>query len=165
MQQAQAALDAARAAGADQYAHDEFAAAVDALKRAQDASSDGDYRLALNNALDSRERAENAAKLAATERESARTDAERALSTLVAAVASTQTRLKSAEAARVPSTSLRNPRRAVGDAERRVQEARSAVEKGDYAAAKKAAAEGMTRLDAAAHDLERASTASTRPRR
>src|SRR5882672_9896539 len=37
MQQAQGAIDAARATGADQYARDEFTAAEAALKRAQDA--------------------------------------------------------------------------------------------------------------------------------
>ena len=65
MHQAQGAIDAARAAGADTYAPDEFKAAVDALARAQDAVAQRDYRLALNNALDSRERAQNAARMGA----------------------------------------------------------------------------------------------------
>ena len=62
MQQAQGAIDAARAAGADQYARDEFTAAEDALKRAHEAVDQRDYRQALNNALDARERAQTAAK-------------------------------------------------------------------------------------------------------
>src|SRR4029077_14429983 len=49
MQQAQSAIDAARTGGADQYARDEFTAAQDALKRAQEAVTERDYRLALNN--------------------------------------------------------------------------------------------------------------------
>jgi len=53
--QAQGALDAARAAGADQYATDEYRAAASALKSANDAVTQRDYRLALNFALDSRE--------------------------------------------------------------------------------------------------------------
>ena len=61
MQQAQGAIDAARAAGADQYAHEEFAAAQEALTHANEAVEQRDYRLALNHALDSRERAQNAA--------------------------------------------------------------------------------------------------------
>jgi hypothetical protein len=61
IKQAQAAIEAARGAGAGQYAKTEYAAAQDALKRATDAVADRDYRLALNHALDARERAEAAA--------------------------------------------------------------------------------------------------------
>src|SRR5947207_13888678 len=64
IQQAQDAIDKARAAGADRYAVEEYTAAVEALKNAHAAVDQRDYRLALNNALDSRERADNAAKLA-----------------------------------------------------------------------------------------------------
>src|ERR1041384_1104727 len=62
MDQAQGAIDAARAAGADRYAATEYTAATDALKRAQDAVAQRDYRQALNEALDSREHAQNAAR-------------------------------------------------------------------------------------------------------
>src|SRR5437773_5668205 len=79
MQQAQGAIDAARAAGADQYARDEFAAAEDALKRAREAVVQRDYRQALNNALDARERAQTAAKEAADLKTAAHLAAERAL--------------------------------------------------------------------------------------
>src|SRR5262245_28271359 len=65
MDQAQGAIDTARAAGADRYAAEEYRGAVDALKQAQDAVEQRDYRLALNHALDSRERAQAAAKHAA----------------------------------------------------------------------------------------------------
>src|SRR6476646_8902770 len=47
MHQAQGAIDAARAAGAETYAPAELKAAVDALTRAQDAVAQRDYRLAL----------------------------------------------------------------------------------------------------------------------
>ena len=46
MNQAQGAIDAARAAGADKFAAAEFTAATDALKRSEDAVAAGDYRLA-----------------------------------------------------------------------------------------------------------------------
>ena len=65
MDQAQGAIDAARAAGADHYAATEYTAATDALKRSQDAVGQRDYRQALNEALDSREHAQNAAREAA----------------------------------------------------------------------------------------------------
>jgi len=65
MREAQSAIDTARAAGADRYARDEYSAAEDSLKKAQDAVAQRDYRLALNYALDSRERAQNSAREAA----------------------------------------------------------------------------------------------------
>src|ERR1700736_2016696 len=77
MRQAQGAIDAARAAGADRYAHDELVAATETLKRARAAVDDRDYRLALNNAIDSREHAQNAAKQAADNKAIARADADR----------------------------------------------------------------------------------------
>ena len=60
------------------YARDEFAAAQDLLKRAGEAVAQRDYRLALNYALDSREQAQNAARLAADGKASARVEADRA---------------------------------------------------------------------------------------
>src|SRR5436190_8399990 len=78
MQQAQGAIDAARAAGADQYAHDEFTAAEDALKRSRDAVEQRDYRQALNSALDARERAQTAAKEAVDGKATARVEGEKA---------------------------------------------------------------------------------------
>src|SRR6185436_8216588 len=72
MQQAQSAIDAARTAGADEYAHDELAAAEGALVRARTAVEERDYRLALNNSLDSRERAQTAGAQAASQKAAAR---------------------------------------------------------------------------------------------
>jgi hypothetical protein len=51
MNQAQGAIDAARAAGAEQYAADELKAAVDALAQYEVAVTARDYRLALAHAL------------------------------------------------------------------------------------------------------------------
>src|SRR5689334_21875245 len=79
IQQAQGAIDAAKAAGAEQYAPDEYAAAQKALKDASDAVSDHDYRLALNHALDAREHAQTAAKQAGDGKAAARGEADRVL--------------------------------------------------------------------------------------
>src|SRR5882672_11133157 len=79
LQQARSAIESARGAGADLYARDEFSAAETALKNATDAVDQRDYRLALNRALDARERAENAAKEAVTRKAAVRADASRAL--------------------------------------------------------------------------------------
>ena len=64
MQQAEGAIEAARAAGADQgHAREELAGGRrEVLKRAGEAVTERDYRLALNHALDARERAQNAAR-------------------------------------------------------------------------------------------------------
>ena len=65
MDHAQGAIDAARAAGADRYATEQYGAAVKALQNAEAAVGQRDYRLALNYALDGRDRAQRAAKEAA----------------------------------------------------------------------------------------------------
>src|SRR5262249_54461881 len=139
MQQAQGAIDAARAAGADQYAHDEFAAAVDALKRANDAVADRDYRLALDNALDSRERARNAAKQASDQKAADRASAERAMLAATRALATAQSRLQASEFARISARTLTTARRKIGEAEKQLQEARAGFDAGDYPKAGEAA--------------------------
>lgn len=140
MQQAQGAIDAARAAGAAQYATEEFDAAVKALERARQAASASDYRQALNDALDSRERAQNAAKQAADNMAAARVDADRAVAAAAASLAAMQERLATLETAKPPARALANPRKALAAIEPHVQEARAAFDKGDYKAAMQAAA-------------------------
>src|SRR5881394_2181844 len=101
IQQAQGAIDAARAAGADQYAREEFTAAEDALKRSHENVAQRDYRQALNTALDARERAQTAAKEAANNKAIARSDATKALADADAALHDARARLKAAESARL----------------------------------------------------------------
>src|SRR6266508_3029321 len=84
MDQAQGAIDAARAAGADRYATTEYTAATDALKRAQDAVAQRDYRQALNEALDRREHAQNSAREAAETRAQLRGEVERDMAQIAA---------------------------------------------------------------------------------
>ena len=86
MQQAQGAIDAARAAGADRYAREEFTAAEDALKRAHDAVAQRDYRLALNPRSTPRARADRR-QAGRRRKAAARADAERALADADAALA------------------------------------------------------------------------------
>ena len=164
IKQAQAAIEAARGAGASQYAKAEFAAAQDALKRATDAVADRDYRLALNHALDARERAEAAAKQAADGRVIARADADRAVRDLTAAVSDARARLKTAEAARVAPRLVGDTRRAIADGESAVQKARTQIEAGDYAAATAALTDVTARIRAATRDLEAAQSAAPRRR-
>jgi hypothetical protein len=165
MQQAQAAVDAARAAGADQFAREEFAAAENALKNSHAAVAQRDYRLALNAALDARERAQTAAKQAAEEKAVARAEAERALAAADAALHESRAKLKTAEAARASAKVLVAARRTITDGETAVQEARTALEQGDYLAAADKSRSAATRLQGITRDLEAVPTTGTRRRR
>ena len=164
MQQAQGAIDAARAAGADQYAKDEFGAAVSALERARRAANDRDYRQALNDALDSRERAQNAAREAADNMAAARVDADRAVAAAAATHAALSKHLAELEAAKTPARGLAEPRKALMATEKHVQEARAAFERGEYAAATTAAAALSQELNTIRHALDAAVTPGRRSR-
>src|SRR5258705_4082176 len=102
MDQAQGAIDAARAAGADRYATSEYTAATDALKRAQDAVAQRDYRQALNEALDSREHAQNAAREAAATKPHLRGEGEPHMAQIAALIAEANTHLAAATRSRPP---------------------------------------------------------------
>jgi len=132
--QAQGAIDAARAAGADRFAATEFAAATDALKRAEQAVAAGDYRLALNHAIDSRERAQSSAKMAVEGRADARGQAERAIAEVATLISRAQAQLKDPDIVRLNGRTLRQPRATVAAAEKMLQEARSALAGENYAA-------------------------------
>ena len=106
MNQAQGAIDAARAAGADKFAATEFTAAIDALKRSEEAVAAGDYRQALSHAIDSRERAQNAAKMAVDGRADARGQAERAIAEVATLLSSAQAQLKDPDIVRVNARAL-----------------------------------------------------------
>ena len=132
MHQAQGAIDAARAAGAEEYATEELKAAVDAIRGAEAAAEQRDYRLALNHALDSRERAQNAAREAADGKARARGRAEGLLAEVTTALAAANERLKAAETARVPKKALAGPADAVRAAQTALQEAGTALGREDY---------------------------------
>jgi hypothetical protein len=165
IQQAQGAIDAARAAGADQYAHGEFTAAEEALKRAHEAVDQRDYRQALNAALDARERAQTAAKEAVNGKVIARVDADKTLAAATAALNDARARLKTAEGGRVNARTLAVARRSIAADDAAVQEARAAFERGDFAASIDKAKAAAARLHASARDLESAVPTTGRRRR
>jgi hypothetical protein len=146
--QAQGAIDTARAAGADKYAVDEYTAATTALQKAHDAVDQRDYRQALSYALDARERAQDAARASADGKARARVATERHLADIAARVDQLDARIKSAEAARVPPRDLRAARTTLADARTALQKARAAVTAGDYPAATAAVADQREKLDA-----------------
>ena len=128
---AQGAIDAARAAGAETYAPQVFAAANGALKQAHEAVAQRDYRLALTRALDASDRAQEAARGAADGKARARSEAETALSSTSAAaqrldaqIIATRARLGRAEL----DAALRTQKQAAAA----LQKARASVNTGDY---------------------------------
>lgn len=159
MNQAQGAIDAARAAGADKFAAAEFAAAVDALKRSEEAVTAGDYRQALSHALDSRERAQNAAKLAVDGRANARGQAERAIAEADTLLNRAQTELKAPDLARLNARVLRSPRETIANAEEALQKARTALQSEDYPAVTMSLDGVAARLQAALSEIDAASAA------
>jgi len=130
--QAQGAIDAARAAGADQYATAEYTAAVDALKSAQDAVGQRDYRLALDRAIESRERAQLAARDGANSKAQVRGEVERMMAEIATLVAQANVRLDAAGKARVSARMLREPTEAVAVINAEMQKAGEAIKAGDY---------------------------------
>jgi hypothetical protein len=165
MQQAQGALDAAQAAGAETYATEEYTAARQALANARDAVEQRDYRLALDRALDRRERAQTAAKQAADGTAAARVDADRAITAAQTDVNEAAASLKAAEAARVPARLLAEPRRAIDTAQNGVQEARAMFERGDYLKVAAAAKAATASLPAVLEQIEAAHAARPAPPR
>jgi hypothetical protein len=164
MNQAQGAIDAARAAGADRFAASEFAAAADALKRSEEAVAAGDYRQALSHAIDSRERAQAAAKVAVEGRANLRGQAERSISEVATLVSRAQAQLKDPDIARANGRTLRAPRATVTKAQTMLQEARSALAREDYAAVSQALNGVAAELQAALTEIDEAASPGT-PRR
>jgi hypothetical protein len=165
LQQARAAIESARGAGADVYAHDEFTAAETALKSATDAVDQRDYRLALNRALDARERAENASQEAVTRKAAVRTDASRALAAATRALDEARAKLKNAEAARAQPRVLNTARTTISDVDGSLQKARTSFGQGTYTGVIDAANEATTRLHDVGRDLDAAAAPAGRRRR
>ena len=156
MDQAQGAIDAARAAGADRYAKDELTAATTALAAATQAVEQSDYRLALNHALESRERAQNAARIAADTQGALRAEVERTSAEVKNLLAQANGRLNTAEKGRLSRRVITDMRKVIATATGDVQKADAAVRAGDaaeaqavLARAKQQLSDVITRLDAA----------------
>jgi len=132
MDEAQGALDAARAAGAEVYAAEPFGEATSALGKSRTAAEAGDYRLALNHALDARERAQEAARVAADEKARARAEAERLLHATETVLAGYDQRIAEVEALRVPASALAPARREQARAQAAVDAARAAIANGAF---------------------------------
>lgn len=153
MHQAQGAIDAARAAGAETYARAEYDAAREALALSEQAVAARDYRQALSHALDARERASDAAREAADRKAAARSDAERTLAATEAALARARRAIAQAERTRARRRDLAPAVDAVRQSETAVQESRAALANQDYLEARRLLEGVAARLDAAAAAL------------
>ena len=158
LHQAQGAIDAARAAGAEEYAAAELTAAQTSLGLAKEAVSQRDYRLALSHALDAGRSAQSAAREAADQKALVRSEAERGIADLTAAVSEAGARVKTLRAARSAAAALATAETTVTDVSRVLQEARTALAGGKYVAARDLMRGQLERISAAITDLDNAAT-------
>ena len=147
--QAQAAVDGAKNAGAESYAADEYNAAVTALQKSRDAVTQRDYREALNYAIDARQRGADAAKQAVAGRTRAHAAAEKLVTECSARASQLDTDIRVAEGAHVAPRDLRSVRTTLADAQSALQETRNSMDAGNYAEVVTALTEVRRKLDAA----------------
>lgn len=155
---AQGAIDAARAAGAEQYAPQVFAAATSALKQAHDAVAQRDYRLALTRALDAGDRAQDAARGAADGKARARSEAESAINAATGALQRLDARING-DRPRMARPDLEAARRTQRRGGIELQKARASLNTGDYLQAKEAVKDVEPRIAAQIQALDAAAAA------
>lgn len=165
LDQAQAALDSARAAGADRYAGTEYTAAVSALDKARAAVDQRDYRQALNYAIDSRQRATEATRVAADAKVRARRDVEALYNATQTRANELQASIRTAESGGVAAKSLKGVQGVLADARARLQEASAAMSGTNFEDATKQLTEVRGKLDAAFAALQNIPRPPTRRRR
>jgi hypothetical protein len=166
MDQAQGAIDAARAAGADRYAATTYKAATQALKNANDAAALRDYRLALNHALESRAQAQNAAREASESRARFRGEIERSMAEVAGLLAQANTRLETARRnPRIPRRTVNEVSATIARVNVDVQKAGEAMKAEDYLAARPALAGVEARIEKAMAALDAAAAPQTQRRR
>jgi predicted S18 family serine protease len=148
-EQAEDALRAARAADASTYAADELQAAQSALDKYDQAVQQRDYREALSDAIDARDRAFEAARQASAQRAAARTQLQTAIADVDASIKSAQTRLAATAGPRVGAVAADRLRSAVRAATVALQEARALFDRQQYR-------DGLARLQPVAEELRKA---------
>jgi len=134
-QQADAALTAARAADAVTYAPTELHAAQSALDRYDEAVAQHDYRQALSLATEARDTAYDAARKAADEKATLRTQAEKALGDLEMLSRAATARLSGASGPKPSGQAADRLRTATRTASTALQEARAHIAHQEYQAA------------------------------
>jgi cytochrome c biogenesis protein ResB len=151
--EAKSAIDAAQAAGAQQYATAEYAGAVATLEKARVSVTERDYRQALSYAIDARQRAIEASRLVPETRTRLKAEAETELKKASDSVAHLDSVLRAAGDAGVRAQELLPPHDALLAAKRVLQEARTALDAGKYAEANAMLRGVREKLDAEAKRL------------
>ena len=152
--QAQAAVDAARAAGAPAFATDEYNAAAAALDKARAAVDQRDYRQGLSYAIDARQRAQSAGHQAAEGKQRAQKAVEALYGEAATRATRLQTLIRDAEAAKPKVKDLRAPKATLAAARTTLQEASTAITLGKYDEGSKSLTEVRGKLDAAITEVE-----------
>jgi len=130
--QAAEAIAVARTAEAGTYAADELRAAETALQQYDQAVSDHDYRLALTHAIDARDGAYSASRLAASRKATAQAAAFKVLTDFDATVNLAKSRLAGAPALRPVGPAADRVRAALLRAPKILQEARTRLANQDF---------------------------------
>jgi len=130
--QADEALAAARAAGAETYAPDALQAAEADLQKYDADVAQRDYRQALSHAQDARDQAYAAAKQAATEKAAAMAHANQLVTDLNTLVTTANARLSGTGGPRPTGQAAERLRAAVRAAPMALQEARTLLDQQDY---------------------------------
>jgi hypothetical protein len=161
LDQAQGALDAARAAGAERFAAKELAAAADALKLANEAVTGRDYRLALNYALESREQSQNAARTAADTRARLRGDVERSVAEAKALIAETRARMSGPSGAQIPRGTRRTTQQRLTQLEEDLQKVDAELQAEKYMEADRVLTGVKQQIQAVAATVEKSTTSQS----
>ena len=140
-------------------------AAEEALKGAKAAVEQRDYRLALNDALDSRERAQNAAKQAADAKASERESADHAIADADVGARRPQPSVENRRSRACGPRVLTAARSVITDVTPRLQEARTAYGRADYPAATSTASAATEQINDAVDELQSVLAPSSRRHR
>ena len=152
--QAQAAIEAARAAGAPRFATDEYNAAATALEHARAAVDQRDYRQGLSYAIDARQRAQGAGRQAVEGKQRAQKAVEALYGEAASRATRLQTLIRDAETAKVKAKDLRVSKAALAAARTTLQEASTAITLGNYDEGSKLLTEVRGKLDTAITEVE-----------
>jgi hypothetical protein len=153
LDQAQAAIEVAVSAGAERYAAAGLTSARTALVQARDAVSQRDYKLALSHALDSREKAQAAARAAADARTALRVKVDAALIEVAGLLDKVSEVLADGRSG-LSRARLRRARAAEATLTATLQEARAAAGAQDYEKAEMLLASLEPDVDALLDDLQ-----------
>jgi hypothetical protein len=151
--EAKSAIDAARAAGAEQYAPAEYSGATATLDKARASVDERDYRQALSYAIDARQRAIEASRLVPEARAQLKAAAEAELKQAADSVAHLDSALRAAGDAGVRAQDLLPAHDALMAAKQVLQEARTTLDARKYAEANALLRGVREKLDAEAKSV------------